>query len=195
MQPRSNQHLVEDIRIASTWRSFSTLEGKPIWKFPGANGFEPVLRGFHGYPWPLGLDFPAVYGGCHGDCANTIRPLHRLTGLFRAAGPAICAPLPPVPTEMAPPVTSLNSLMTRLQKSLPDPKISLQRPHIACARHGHCPPQAEVTLRRVEKEENCQAVREMTRAVDESSVPGHSIMRWFRFAPMIWYAKLFNSMT
>ncbi|HAY92172.1 MAG TPA: HAMP domain-containing histidine kinase, partial [Rhodobacteraceae bacterium] len=71
---------------------------------------------------------------------------------------------------MAPLVTSLNSLMPRLQKSLSRsedftaeaaPRV---RTPMAIART-----QAEVPLRRVEKEENRQAVREMIRAVDESS--------------------------
>ena len=60
--------------------------------------------------------------------------------------------------------------MTRLQKSL-----SRSEDFIAEAAHRVRTPmaivrtQAEVTLRRVEKEENRQAVREMIRAVDESS--------------------------
>ena len=60
--------------------------------------------------------------------------------------------------------------MTRLQKSL-----SRSEDFIAEAAHRVRTPmaivrtQAEVTLRRVEKEENRQGVREMIRAVDESS--------------------------
>ena len=102
---------------------------------------------------------------------TTIRPLHRLTGSVSRRGPSDLRPVAaPVPTEMAPLVTSLNSLMTRLQKSL-----SRSEDFIAEAAHRVRTPmaivrtQAEVTLRRVEKEENRQAVREMIRAVDESS--------------------------
>ena len=71
---------------------------------------------------------------------------------------------------MAPLVRSLNSLMGRLQKSL-----SQSEHFIAEAAHRVRTPlaivrtQAEITLRRVEKEENRKSVREMIRAIDESS--------------------------
>ena len=71
---------------------------------------------------------------------------------------------------MSPLVASLNSLMSRLQKSL-----TRSEDFIAEAAHRVRTPlaivrtQAEITLRRVEKEENRKAVREMIRAIDDSS--------------------------
>lgn len=76
----------------------------------------------------------------------------------------------PVPIEMAPLVNSLNSLINRL-------KITLRRSEdfIAEAAHRVRTPlatvrsQAEIALMRVERPENRQSLKEMIRAIDESS--------------------------
>jgi len=102
---------------------------------------------------------------------STIRPLQRLTESVSRRGPSDLRPVAaPVPSEMAPLVVSLNNLMERLKKSL-----SRSEDFIAEAAHRVRTPlavvrtQAEITLRRVEKEENRRAVREMIRAIDEGS--------------------------
>ena len=102
---------------------------------------------------------------------TTISPLVRLAVSVEKRGPNELRPVAaPVPVEMAPLVTSLNSFMERL-------KISLSRTEefIADAAHRLRTPlaivrtRAEATLLRVEKEENRAALKDMIRAIDESS--------------------------
>ena len=103
--------------------------------------------------------------------SSTIAPLKRLAESVARRGPQDLSPIvKPVPTEMLPLVSSLNSLMTRLDKS-----FSQSEDFIAEAAHRVRTPlatvrsHAEVTLQRVDKEENRQALRSMIRAIDESS--------------------------
>lgn len=101
----------------------------------------------------------------------TIGQLKRLTTSVTRRGPQDLRPFEkPVPAEMLPLVTSLNSLMGRLDQSL-----SQSEDFIAEAAHRVRTPlatvrsYAEATLQRVDKEENRQAMRSMVRAIDESS--------------------------
>lgn len=103
--------------------------------------------------------------------ASTIGQLKRLTDSVTRRGPQDLSPFEkPVPSEMAPLVTSLNSLMGRLDHSLRQ-----SEDFIAEAAHRVRTPlatvrsYAEATLQRVDKEENRQAMRAMVRAIDESS--------------------------
>ena len=172
---QSTTYLDEDIRIASTWRSFSAQDGQAYLEISVAQtltGLNQSIARISRISLAVGFGFFLLSMVIAMVIAQTtIRPLHRLTGSVSRRGPSDLRPLAaPVPTEMAPLVSSLNSLMTRLQKSL-----SRSEDFIAEAAHRVRTPmaivrtQAEVTLRRVEKEENRQAVREMIRAVDESS--------------------------
>jgi two-component system sensor histidine kinase TctE len=172
---QSTTYLDEDIRIASTWRNFSALDGQAYLEISVAQtltGLNQSIARISRISLAVGFGFFLLSMVIAMVIAQTtIRPLHRLTGSVSRRGPSDLRPLAaPVPTEMAPLVSSLNSLMTRLQKSL-----SRSEDFIAEAAHRVRTPmaivrtQAEVTLRRVEKEENRQAVREMIRAVDESS--------------------------
>ncbi|WP_370401963.1 sensor histidine kinase [Sulfitobacter sp. JB4-11] len=101
----------------------------------------------------------------------TIGPLQRLTHSITRRGPQDLSPVSrPVPSEMVPLVSSLNSLMGRLDQSLRQ-----SEDFIAEAAHRVRTPlatvrsYAETTLQRVEREENRQALRSMVRAIDESS--------------------------
>lgn len=101
----------------------------------------------------------------------TINPLVRLTESVGRRGPnELRSVAAPVPVEMAPLVTSLNSFMDRLSNSL-----SRTEEFIADAAHRLRTPlaivrtRAETTLMRVEKEENREALKDMIRAIDESS--------------------------
>lgn len=102
---------------------------------------------------------------------SSIRPLNRLAESVSRRGPKDMRPVDrPVPSEMVPLVTSLNRFMARLKTSL-----SRSEDFIAEAAHRVRTPlatvrtQAEVVLRRVERDENRQSLREMIRAIDESS--------------------------
>lgn len=103
--------------------------------------------------------------------STTIGPLTRLADSVGRRGPQDLSPVAkPVPTEMAPLVSSLNSLMARLDKSLKQSEEFITeaahrvRTPIATVR-SH----AEMTLQRVDKEDNRQALRSMIRAIDETS--------------------------
>ncbi len=103
--------------------------------------------------------------------STTIAPLNRLTQSVTRRGPKDLRPVTrPVPAEMAPLVSSLNHLMQRLDDSLNQSEQFITeaahrvRTPIATVR-SH----AEITLQRVDKEENRQALKAMIRATDETS--------------------------
>lgn len=101
----------------------------------------------------------------------TVRPLSRLaTSVQRRSAEDLSQFKQPVPTEMQPLVSSLNSLMGRLDQSL-----TRSEDFIAEAAHRVRTPLATVrsyadsTLQRVTKSENRLALKAMMRAIDESS--------------------------
>ncbi|WP_424978984.1 sensor histidine kinase [Leisingera sp. S232] len=101
----------------------------------------------------------------------TIGPLRRLANSVAQRGPKDLRPIAkPVPSEMAPLVSSLNTLMGRLGQSL-----NQSEEFIAEAAHRVRTPlatvrsHAEATLHRVDKEDNRNALKAMIRAIDESS--------------------------
>lgn len=103
--------------------------------------------------------------------SSTIGQLNRLTNSVIRRGPQDLSPFAkPVPIEMAPLVSSLNSLMGRLDHSL-----GQSEDFIAEAAHRVRTPlatvrsYAEAMLQRVDREENRQSMRAMIRAIDESS--------------------------
>jgi len=120
----------------------------------------------------LGLGFFALAAGLsYWATSLTIGQLEGLTGSVARRGPQDLRPFQkPVPSEMVPLVSSLNSLMGRLDHSL-----TRSEDFIAEAAHRVRTPlatvrsYAEATLQRVEKEENREAMRSMVRAIDESS--------------------------
>ncbi len=120
----------------------------------------------------LGLGFFVLAAGLsYWVTSWTVGQLSRLTASVTRRGPADLSPFErPVPAEMLPLVGSLNSLMGRLDGSL-----QRSEDFIAEAAHRVRTPlatvrsYAEVTLQRVDKEENRSAMRSMIRAIDESS--------------------------
>ncbi len=101
----------------------------------------------------------------------TVRPLSRLaSSVQRRSGEDLRPFKQPVPSEMVPLVSSLNSLMNRLDQTL-----TRSEDFIAEAAHRVRTPlatvrsYAETTLQRVTKSENRNALKAMMRAVDESS--------------------------
>ena len=101
----------------------------------------------------------------------TVDPLVRLAeSVGRRSANELRPVAAPVPIEMAPLVGSLNSFMDRLSTSL-----SRTEEFIADAAHRLRTPlaivrtRAETTLMRVDKEENRIALKDMIRAIDESS--------------------------
>jgi two-component system sensor histidine kinase TctE len=102
---------------------------------------------------------------------STIAPLRTLASSVARRGPEDLRPVTaPIPVEMAPLVGALNGFMARL-----DTASKRSEDLIAEAAHRVRTPlatvrtKAEITLRRVDKPENRQAMREMIKAIDESS--------------------------
>ncbi|SOH95149.1 two-component system, OmpR family, sensor histidine kinase TctE [Monaibacterium marinum] len=100
-----------------------------------------------------------------------LAPIERLTSAVARRGPYDLRPVTAdTPTELVPLVDALNSFMTRLRASL-----SRTEDFIAEAAHRVRTPlatvrtQAEVTHRKLNKPEHRLAIREMIRAIDESS--------------------------
>lgn len=120
----------------------------------------------------FGIGFFALVAGLSlWATTSTIGQLNRLTTSVTRRGPQDLSPFQkPVPREMAPLVSSLNSLMGRLDQSL-----SQSEDFIAEAAHRVRTPlatvrsYAEATLQRVDREENRDAMRSMIKAIDESS--------------------------
>lgn len=102
---------------------------------------------------------------------NALRPISRLTGSVTRRGPQDLRPVTAeAPAELIPLVHALNGLLTRLRASL-----SRTEDFIAEAAHRVRTPlatvraQAEVTHHKLSKPEHRKAIREMIRAIDESS--------------------------
>ncbi|MFK7835947.1 MAG: sensor histidine kinase [Sulfitobacter sp.] len=120
----------------------------------------------------LGLGFFALSSALAIWAASTTSgQMRRLTTSVTRRGPQDLSPVTkPVPSEMAPLVGSLNTLMSRL-----DHTLSQSENFIAEAAHRIRTPlatvrsHAEATLQRVEHRENRKALQSMVRAIDESS--------------------------
>lgn len=135
-------------------------------------GQEAQLRQLFRMALYLGVGFFLLATGLAvWSAQSSITPLRSLTAAISLRGPKDLRPVSrPVPSEMAPLVSSLNGFISRLQTSL-----SRSEDFIAEAAHRVRTPlatvrtQAEITLMRVDREENRASLREMIRAIDESS--------------------------
>jgi two-component system sensor histidine kinase TctE len=135
-------------------------------------GQEAQLRQLFRMALYLGVGFFLLATGLAvWSAQSSITPLRSLTAAISLRGPKDLRPVSrPVPSEMAPLVSSLNGFISRLQTSL-----SRSEDFIAEAANRVRTPlatvrtQAEITLMRVDREENRASLREMIRAIDESS--------------------------
>lgn len=103
--------------------------------------------------------------------ATTFNQLQDLTTAITRRGPKDLRPVvKPIPAEMAPLVSSLNSLMARLNQSLlQSENFITEAAHRVRTPLATVRSHAETTLQRVERQENRDALRSMVRAIDESS--------------------------
>ncbi len=172
---RSATFLGEEVRIASVRRRVSTDIGQSYIQVSVAqtlSGQKQDLARISRTSLGIGAGFFLVSVLLAAIIArSTIRPLDRLTASVSRRGPKDLRPVAaPVPSEMVPLVASLNSFMRRLQHSL-----TRSEDFIAEAAHRVRTPlaivrtKAEIVQRKAEDPETRAALKEMIRAIDDSS--------------------------
>ncbi|GAA6165461.1 sensor histidine kinase [Pelagimonas sp. KU-00592-HH] len=171
----STTFLGVDVRVVMVQRRMSTNSGRSVLKVSVAqtlSGQKQSLARISRTSMGIGSGFFLVSVLLAVLISrSTIRPLNRLTGSVSRRGPKDLRPVAaPVPSEMVPLVASLNSFMRRLQQSL-----MRSEDFIAEAAHRVRTPlaivrtKAEVAQRKSDDPETRKALREMIRAVDDSS--------------------------
>ena len=102
---------------------------------------------------------------------SALRPLSRMTSAVTRRGPSDLRPVTAeTPAELAPLVGALNSFMARLRSSLTRTEdLITEAAHRVRTPLATVRTQAEVTHRKLNKPEHKQAIRDMIRAIDESS--------------------------
>lgn len=172
---RSTRFLGDEVRVATVTRSVSTDVGQQALQVSVAQtrtGQKRTLTRFSRTSMGIGTGFFLLSVLLALIVArSTIRPLDRLTASVSRRGPKDLRPVAaPVPSEMAPLVASLNSLMRRLKKSL-----ARSEDFIAEAAHRVRTPlaivrtKAEIIQRTSTDSDTRAAVREMIHAIDDSS--------------------------
>lgn len=172
---RSAIFLEEEVRVASVRRRMSTDIGQSFLQVSVAqtlSGQKQTLARISRTSMGIGAGFFFVSVLLAAIIArSTIRPLDRLTVSVSRRGPKDLRPVAaPVPSEMVPLVASLNSFMRRLQRSL-----TRSEDFIAEAAHRVRTPlaivrtKAEIVQRKADNPETRVALREMIRAIDDSS--------------------------
>lgn len=102
---------------------------------------------------------------------SALRPISRLTGAVTRRGPSDLRPVTAeAPAELTPLVDALNSFMERLRTSLSRTEdLITEAAHRVRTPLATVRAQAEVTHRKLNRPEHKQAIRDMIRAIDESS--------------------------
>ncbi|MEM9394965.1 MAG: sensor histidine kinase [Pseudomonadota bacterium] len=172
---QSARFLDQEVRIATARRPISISEGSSVLEVSVAQtrqGLSSTLARISGLAAALGIVFFLIAAVLATLIASTtIRPIDRLTASLSRRGPRDLRPVStPMPVEMKPLVKSLNGFMSRLKTSL-----NRSEDFIAEAAHRLRTPlalvrtQADITIRRMERDENRKAMRDMITAIDETS--------------------------
>ena len=171
----SSHFLDQDIRIVTVKRLFS-INNQPVTLDVSVaqtlNGLTKTLASTRRVSLIVGVKFFLIAAILSFMLARSaVNPLARLTKSISKRGPKDLRPVAaPVPAEMVPLVSSLNTLMHRLEKSL-----TRSEDFITEAAHRVRTPltvvrtQAEITLRQIDKPRNRKNLKEIIRAIDESS--------------------------
>ena len=171
----SSHFLDQDIRIVTVKRLFS-INNQPVSLDVSVaqtlNGLTKTLASTRRVSLIVGVTFFLIAAILSFMLARSaVNPLAQLTKSISKRGPKDLRPLAaPVPAEMVPLVASLNTLMYRLEKSL-----TRSEDFITEAAHRVRTPltvvraQAEMTLRQIDKPRNRKNLKEIIRAIDESS--------------------------
>lgn len=165
----------DDVRVVTASRQLS-VEGRPVdirvSLAQTRAGHAATLASILRTATLIGLGFFAIAVVLAVLTAeNTIRPIQKLAASVSRRGPKDLRPVvAPVPTEMVSLVSSLNRFIERLGTSL-----TRSEDFIAEAAHRVRTPlatvraQAEVALRRAKRDEDRASLKDMIRAIDESS--------------------------
>ena len=171
----SSHFLDQDIRIVTVKRLFS-INNQPVTLEVSVaqtlNGLTKTLASTRRVSLIVGVTFFLIAAILSFMLARSaVNPLARLTKSISKRGPKDLRPVAaPVPAVMVPLVSSLNTLMHRLEKSL-----TRSEDFITEAAHRVRTPltvvrtQAEITLRQIDKPRNRKNLKEIIRAIDESS--------------------------
>tara|TARA_Y100000022_G_scaffold34326_1_gene27578 strand:- start:434 stop:1810 length:1377 start_codon:yes stop_codon:yes gene_type:complete len=171
----SSHFLDQDIRIVTVKRLFS-INNQPVTLEVSVaqtlNGLTKTLASTRRVSLIVGVTFFLIAAILSFMLARSaVNPLARLTKSISKRGPKDLRPVAaPVPAEMVPLVSSLNTLMHRLEKSL-----TRSEDFITEAAHRVRTPltvvrtRAEITLRQIDKPRNRKNLKEIIRAIDESS--------------------------
>ena len=171
----SSHFLDQEIRIVTVKRLFS-INNQPVSLDVSVaqtlNGLTKTLASTRRVSLIVGVTFFLIAAILSFMLARSaVNPLARLTKSISKRGPKDLRPVAaPVPAEMVPLVSSLNTLMHRLEKSL-----TRSEDFITEAAHRVRTPltvvrtQAEITLRQIDKPRNRKNLKEIIRAIDESS--------------------------
>ena len=171
----SSHFLDQDIRIVTVKRLFS-INNQPVTLEVSVaqtlNGLTKTLASTRRVSLIVGVTFFLIAAILSFMLARSaVNPLARLTKSISKRGPKDLRPVAaPVPAEMVPLVSSLNTLMHRLEKSL-----TRSEDFITEAAHRVRTPltvvrtQAEITLRQIDKPRNRKNLKEIIIAIDESS--------------------------
>jgi two-component system sensor histidine kinase TctE len=109
---------------------------------------------------------------------SSIRPIQALAGAVARRGPEDLRPVTaPVPAEMTTLVSALNGFIARLRASLARSEdLISEAAHRVRTPLATVRAQAELALRRVERPENRASLKEMIRAIDDSSRAAGQLM-------------------
>lgn len=165
----------EDVRTAAVTRRISVGRQPAevvVVVAQTRNGLQAISANISTTAAAVGVGFFAIaFALSLFAAASALRPVSRLTQAVSRRGPQDLSPIQAdAPTEVAPLLSALNGFMDRLDASL-----TRSEDFIAEAAHRVRTPlatvrtQAEIALRRVERPENKKTLREVIRAVDESS--------------------------
>ena len=171
----SSHFLDQDIRIVTVKRLFS-INNQPVTLEVSVaqtlNGLTKTLASTRRVSLIVGVTFFLIAAILSFMLARSaVNPLARLTKSISKRGPKDLRPVAaPVPAEMVPLVSSLNTLMHRLEKSLTRSEDFItEAAHIVRTPLTLVRTQAEITLRQIDKPRNRKNLKEIIRAIDESS--------------------------
>ncbi|SFR40586.1 sensor histidine kinase [Litoreibacter janthinus] len=165
----------DEVRLASILRRVSnTATGSSVVVTVAQtrSGLEAISRRITVTATGVGLLFFLLATTLSLLAANSaLRPLRRMTGAVARRGPSDLRPVTgDTPAELAPLVRALNSFMERLRTSLSRTEdLITEAAHRVRTPLATVRAQAEVTHRKLNKPEHRQAIRDMIRAIDESS--------------------------